>query len=67
MYLINCLVTALRFSDEAVFYHSFVSGLIAGGFAASAVNPIDVVKTRLQALTKVKGEMSYNGVTDAFM
>lgn len=50
-----------------MFYHSFLSGVLAGGFAASAVNPIDVVKTRLQALTKAKGEMSYNGVVDAFM
>ena len=31
------------------------------------VNPIDVVKTRLQVLNKAKGEMSYNGVLDAFV
>lgn len=30
-----------------------------------AVNPIDVVKTRLQLLKKVDGQ-SYNGVLDAF-
>ncbi|RZB41571.1 mitochondrial glutamate carrier 1-like, partial [Asbolus verrucosus] len=43
-------------SGEAVFWCSFLSGCAAGSFAALAVNPFDVVKTRLQALTKAEGE-----------
>ncbi|KAK5646941.1 hypothetical protein RI129_005405 [Pyrocoelia pectoralis] len=54
-------------SGEAVFWCSFLSGLVAGSTAALVVNPADVVKTRLQALTKAKGEMSYSGIADAFI
>jgi solute carrier family 25 glutamate transporter 18/22 len=31
------------------------------------VNPFDVVKTRLQALTKAEGERVYSGITDAII
>ncbi len=31
-----------------------------------AVNPIDVVKTRLQTLKKAEGEQQYAGIRDAF-
>jgi len=31
------------------------------------VNPLDVMKTRLQLLNVAKGDMTYNGVTDAFI
>ncbi|KAJ3658857.1 hypothetical protein Zmor_010575 [Zophobas morio] len=52
-------------SGEAVFWCSFLSGCAAGSFAALAVNPCDVVKTRLQALTKADGERAYSGIMDA--
>lgn len=55
-----------RKSGESVFWVSFISGCFSGAFAAVAVNPIDVVKTRLQLLKKIEGQ-SYNGVLDAFM
>lgn len=54
-------------SGEAVFWTSFLSGCVAGSTAAFTVNPFDVVKTRLQLLKKASGEMTYSGITDAFM
>ncbi|KAI1895650.1 hypothetical protein AGOR_G00108410 [Albula goreensis] len=48
----------------APFYVSFLSGCIAGSTAAVAVNPVDVIKTRLQSLTKGSQEDTYSGVTD---
>lgn len=51
-------------SNDAAFYISFLSGCASGSLAALAVNPFDVVKTRLQALKKAEGEMSFNGVGD---
>lgn len=51
-------------SGDAVFYVSFLSGCAAGSMAALAVNPFDVIKTRLQALKKAEGEMVFNGVAD---
>lgn len=53
-------------SGDAAFFVSFLSGCAAGSMAALAVNPIDVIKTRLQALTKTEGQVSYNGVLDCF-
>lgn len=55
-----------RNSDNtgAVFWWSFISGCSAGSLAALAVNPLDVIKTRLQALKKAEGEMQFNGVSD---
>lgn len=32
--------------------------------AALAVNPFDVIKTRLQALNKAEGERQFNGIID---
>ncbi|XP_037923659.1 mitochondrial glutamate carrier 1-like [Hermetia illucens] len=51
-------------SGEAVFWCSFLSGCAAGSFAALAVNPFDVVKTRLQALKKAEGEKEFKGIVD---
>lgn len=53
-------------SNEAVFYHSLLSGCIAGGVASFAANPFDVVKTRLQTINKAQGEMTYSGIPDCF-
>lgn len=46
------------------FYWAFLSGCAAGSTAAVAVNPCDVVKTRLQSLNKGSSEESYNGIMD---
>ncbi|KAL7730982.1 hypothetical protein ACLKA6_014210 [Drosophila palustris] len=51
-------------SGEAVFWCSFLAGLAAGSTAALAVNPLDVIKTRLQALKKADGEKEFKGITD---
>uniref|UniRef100_A0A8C6T673 Mitochondrial glutamate carrier 1 n=1 Tax=Neogobius melanostomus TaxID=47308 RepID=A0A8C6T673_9GOBI len=45
-------------------YWAFLSGCAAGSCAAVAVNPCDVVKTRLQSLNKGSNEEAYNGVVD---
>lgn len=50
--------------ESSPFYWAFLSGCAAGSTAAVAVNPCDVVKTRLQSLNKVSTEESYNGVMD---
>ncbi|XP_056606238.1 solute carrier family 25 member 55a [Triplophysa dalaica] len=52
--------------ETAPFYWSFISGCAAGSTAAVAVNPCDVVKTRLQSLNKGANEDTYTGVVDCF-
>uniref|UniRef100_H3ABV2 Mitochondrial glutamate carrier 2 n=1 Tax=Latimeria chalumnae TaxID=7897 RepID=H3ABV2_LATCH len=51
-------------NHKAPFYHSFLSGCVAGCAAAVAVTPLDVIKTRLQTLRKGVGEDSYTGILD---
>uniref|UniRef100_A0A7N8Y6Y3 Mitochondrial glutamate carrier 1 n=1 Tax=Mastacembelus armatus TaxID=205130 RepID=A0A7N8Y6Y3_9TELE len=50
--------------ESSPFYWAFLSGCVAGSTAAVAVNPCDVVKTRLQSLNKGSNEETYNGVVD---
>ncbi|XP_051884861.1 mitochondrial glutamate carrier 1-like [Pristis pectinata] len=49
---------------RAPFYVSFISGCIAGSSAAVAVNPCDVIKTRLQSLQRGLNEDTYSGIID---
>ncbi|XP_063811536.1 mitochondrial glutamate carrier 1-like isoform X2 [Pseudophryne corroboree] len=50
--------------ERAPFFHSFIAGCIAGSAAAVAVNPCDVIKTRLQSLHKGANEETYSGIID---
>lgn len=62
---LNALGPKRPATGESVFWTSFLAGCGAGSTAAFAVNPLDVVKTRLQVLKRAAGESSYTGVLDA--
>ncbi|XP_059572995.1 mitochondrial glutamate carrier 1-like [Alligator mississippiensis] len=49
---------------RAPFRRSFLAGCVAGSVAAVSVNPCDVIKTRLQSLSKGTNEESYTGIVD---
>ncbi|XP_028650739.1 mitochondrial glutamate carrier 1-like [Erpetoichthys calabaricus] len=49
---------------KAPFYVSFLAGCAAGSTAAVAVNPCDVIKTRLQSLQRGAQEDTYAGISD---
>ncbi|XP_066264837.1 mitochondrial glutamate carrier 1-like isoform X3 [Branchiostoma lanceolatum] len=51
-------------SPTSPFYWSFSSGCLAGCISSVMVNPMDVVKTRIQVLKRAQGEQTYNGVVD---
>uniref|UniRef100_A0A4W3GRC9 Mitochondrial glutamate carrier 1 n=1 Tax=Callorhinchus milii TaxID=7868 RepID=A0A4W3GRC9_CALMI len=50
--------------EKASFYHSFLSGCLAGSVSAVAVNPCDVIKTRFQSLHRGANEETYSGIVD---
>ncbi|KPJ03523.1 PREDICTED: mitochondrial glutamate carrier 1-like [Papilio xuthus] len=49
------------------FWWSFLAGCAAGSTAAISVNPMDVVKTRMQTISKGSGEKQYNSIMDCVM
>lgn len=54
-------------NDNSVFWVNFVAGCIAAGSAAVAVNPADVVKTRLQVINTASSGERYTGMRHAFI
>lgn len=54
-------------SGDAVFYASFIAGILAGFVASFSVTPLDVIKTRIQLINNAPGVEPYKGITDAFV
>ncbi|CAD5216767.1 unnamed protein product [Bursaphelenchus okinawaensis] len=54
-------------SGGAVFYGSFLAGIVAGAVGSLSVTPLDVIKTRIQLINSAKGSTTYNGIADAFV
>ncbi|XP_063800846.1 mitochondrial glutamate carrier 1 [Pseudophryne corroboree] len=50
--------------EKSPFFVSFLAGCAAGSIAAVAVNPCDVIKTRLQSLQRGINEDTYSGIID---
>lgn len=50
-----------------VFWVNFLSGCLAAGVSAVAVNPADVVKTRLQLINHGENDVRYSGMREAFV
>lgn len=50
--------------EKSPFFVSFLAGCAAGSIAAVAVNPCDVIKTRLQSLQRGVNEDTYSGIID---
>lgn len=66
-FILCVLVKEINVVVVIVIRWSFVSGCLSGSMAALAVNPMDVVKTRLQTITKGKGERQYTGIVDCIV
>ncbi|GMT06534.1 hypothetical protein PENTCL1PPCAC_28708, partial [Pristionchus entomophagus] len=54
-------------SGDAVFWVSFVSGLVSGATACFAVTPLDVIKTRMQTINLGANDVRYKNPVDAFL
>eukprot|EP00080_Pristionchus_pacificus_P006180 PDM66200.1 mitochondrial carrier protein [Pristionchus pacificus] len=54
-------------SGDAVFWVSFVSGLVSGAAACFAVTPLDVIKTRMQTINLGANDVRYKNPVDAFL
>ncbi|XP_068619593.1 mitochondrial glutamate carrier 1-like [Battus philenor] len=63
------MLNALGATDKSQppFWWSFLSGCASGSTAALAVNPMDVIKTRMQTLTKGTGERQYSSIMDCLL
>ncbi|KAL1494269.1 hypothetical protein ABEB36_009893 [Hypothenemus hampei] len=53
-------------SGDAKFYWSFLAGMFSGAFSAFVMTPADVIKTRIQTVTKsATGDKTYGSIWEA--